>query len=90
MVNRYFLKGTCIVLCLYCSFVKGQERTLWSLEKCIDYAIENNIRIKQYELDEQSAEINKDIAIGSFMPNVNLTGSHSWTIADQQISLRVW
>ncbi|WP_041888899.1 TolC family protein [Myroides profundi] len=83
MINRYLLKGACIMLCLYCSFARGQERTLWSLEKCIDYAIENNIRIKQYELDEQSAMINKDIAIGSFMPNVNLTGNHSWTITDQ-------
>ncbi|MDM1367226.1 TolC family protein [Myroides marinus] len=63
--------------------IYGQENTLWSLEKCIDYAIQHNIRIKQYELDEQSAEINKDIVIGSFMPSVNLTGNHSWTIADQ-------
>lgn len=73
----------CVCIC-FCSLVSfGQESTLWSLEKCIDYAIQNNIRIKQYELDEQSAALSKNIAIGSFMPSVDMSANHSWTIADQ-------
>lgn len=83
-MKKLFLITISFVIVLFsCLNVYGQDNALWSLEKCIEYAIQNNIRIKQYELDEQSAEINKDMVIGSFMPNVSLSGNHSWTIADQ-------
>ncbi|MCC9042673.1 TolC family protein [Myroides sp. M-43] len=83
-MKNYFLLSLLSMLIFSSSYRSyGQESTLWTLEKCIEYAIHNNIRIKQYVLDEQSAEINKDIVVGSFMPNVNLTGNHSWTISDQ-------
>lgn len=83
MKNYFLITISCVFISFCCLPSYGQENTLWSLEKCMEYAIQNNIRIKQYELDEQSAEINKDMVIGSFMPNVNLSGNHSWTIADQ-------
>lgn len=83
MKNCYLIIISFIVVSFCGPLSFGQENTLWSLEKCIEYAIQNNIRIKQYELDEQSAEINRDMVLGSFMPNVNLNGNHSWTIADQ-------
>lgn len=83
MKNYFLLSALCILISSSGYKSYGQESTLWSLDKCIDYAIQNNIRIKQYELDEQSAAINKDMAIGNFMPNVDLSGNHSWTISDQ-------
>lgn len=43
----------------------------WSLKECIDYALENNITIKQGELDKQLAEIDKVVAMGQMLPNVS-------------------
>jgi outer membrane protein len=54
------------------------------LEECVDYAIKNNISIKQSELDAKSAAIEKSSAIGGFLPSFNINGSHSWNIGLNQ------
>jgi outer membrane protein len=41
-------------------------------------ALENNISIKQSELELESAEIDKDDAMGSFFPRVNAQSQHIW------------
>jgi outer membrane protein len=52
----------------------------WTLMECVDYALENNISIKQSELDRKNTEINKSDAIGNFLPTANVSVSHSWNI----------
>jgi outer membrane protein len=52
----------------------------WTLEECVNYAIKNNISIKQTELDTVSANINRKGAIGSFLPSLNSNASHSWNV----------
>lgn len=56
----------------------------WSLKECVDYALENNITIKQSELDMEASEIDKSDAVGSFLPTVNASASHSWNIGLNQ------
>ncbi len=56
----------------------------WSLQECVDYAIKNNISVKQTELDVKSSEINKKDAFGGFLPNLNASASHSWNIGLNQ------
>jgi len=56
----------------------------WTLEECVRYAIDNNISIKQSELDTKTAAIDKKGAIGSFIPSVNANSSHSWNIGLNQ------
>nr|WP_315186380.1 TolC family protein [uncultured Flavobacterium sp.] len=56
----------------------------WTLEECIKYAIQNNISIKQTELDTKTAEIDKKGAIGNFLPSLNANASHSWNIGLNQ------
>ena len=41
------------------------------LEKCIAYALENNISIKQSEFDLQTTEVDKLQAKGAFLPSLN-------------------
>lgn len=50
----------------------------WTLRECVDYAINNNINIKQSENDIALAEIQKKDAIGSFIPSLNLNSSAAW------------
>lgn len=50
----------------------------WTLEECVTYAIEHNVSIRQIELDNKLAELDKKDAFGSFLPNVSASASHSW------------
>lgn len=43
----------------------------WTLEEAVAHAIENNISIKQSELELDLTEIDKDDAIGRFLPSLN-------------------
>jgi outer membrane protein len=56
----------------------------WTLEECVKYAIDNNISIKQTELDTKTAEIDKKGAIGNFIPSLNSNASHSWNVGLNQ------
>ena len=56
----------------------------WTLEECVNFAIKNNISIQQSELDARSVALEKSTAIGSFLPSLNINGSHSWNIGLNQ------
>lgn len=65
------------------SAVLGQAKK-WTLEECVNHAVQNNISIKQSELDKQLADITKKDAIGRFLPSINAQASHSWNIGLNQ------
>lgn len=49
----------------------------WTLEECVDYAMKNNITIKQSELDLKTSSIEKMEAIGGFLPTINTNTNYS-------------
>lgn len=52
----------------------------WTLRECVEYALVNNISVRQAELDLKITEISKSDAFGSFLPAVNASANHSWNI----------
>lgn len=62
----------------------AQQGKKWTLQECVDYALQNNISIKQSELDLQLAKIDKSDALGNFLPTLNADADHSWTIGLNQ------
>ncbi|MGL2965727.1 TolC family protein [Flavobacterium sp. XGLA_31] len=56
----------------------------WTIQECVEYALKNNISIKQSELDLQATGIDKKLAIGNFLPSLNGGASHSWNIGLNQ------
>ncbi len=50
----------------------------WTLEEAVARALEENISVKQSELDIQLAEIDKIDAIGNYLPTFNVSASNSW------------
>ncbi len=54
----------------------GMAQTSWSLQKCIDYALMNNITIKSTELNTQLANQRVTQSYAAFLPNVNGSASH--------------
>ncbi|HSP12543.1 MAG TPA: TolC family protein [Salegentibacter sp.] len=59
-------------------FATAQEDDKWTLQECVNYALENNISIQQSELDLELSEIEELDAIGNFLPNVNASATNSW------------
>ncbi|WP_348797664.1 TolC family protein [Flavobacterium adhaerens] len=65
--------------------LSSQAQTkVWTLEECVRYALDNNITIKNSELDLENADINKKDAFGNYLPAVNGNASHSWNIGLNQ------
>ncbi len=64
-----------ILLVAY-SQMQAQEKK-WTLQECVQHALENNISIKQSELNVQLTDVDKLEAIGNFLPTLNATGSIS-------------
>src|SRR6056297_1205041 len=42
-----------------------------TLEQCIDYALKNNLQLKQVELNVERAKYNKERAVADFLPTLN-------------------
>lgn len=57
--------------------VNAQERE-WTLEEAVAYALENNISIKQSQLEVDLADIDRSEAVGNFLPRLNASASNSW------------
>lgn len=72
-----------ILLLLICVSSRSQSKK-WTLRECVDYAVENNISVKQTELDIKTTIIDKRGAIGGFLPSLNANASHSWNIGLNQ------
>lgn len=49
----------------------------WTLERCITYALENNIQIKQSELQKESARLDKTQALAGMFPNLNASANYN-------------
>ncbi len=50
----------------------------WTLKECVEHALENNISVKQSELDIDLADIEKKDAIGNYLPSLNGSASNTW------------
>ena len=65
-------------LLLIFSVVLGMaQQKKWTLEECVYYAVENNLTVKQSELDLESTLIDRSDAIGALLPSLNSTISAS-------------
>lgn len=73
-----------ILILFFVSVASFAQEKKWTLKECIYHAIQNNITIKQSELDLQTSAIVKKDAIGNFLPNVAASTSHSWNIGLNQ------
>ena len=62
---------------LLIGFQLSAQSKKWTLEECVDYAIKNNISIKQSELDLKTSNIDKLEAIGGFLPTLTANANYS-------------
>ncbi|MDA3954459.1 MAG: TolC family protein [Bacteroidales bacterium] len=56
--------------------ISSQAQKVWTLEDCINYAIENNITVKREELSADAADKAHFQSLMELLPNANTTGNH--------------
>lgn len=54
--------------------IQAQD-TLWSLDSCMRYAVDQNLRLKNSRLDTRIAKEDLTAAVGDFFPSVSTTGA---------------
>lgn len=75
MPTRILFSGLALV-----SFFLVNAQEKWSLEKCVNHALENNITIKQSQLQGQVLENNLVQSKYSRIPTLNGSASHNYNI----------
>lgn len=68
---KYSLSKTALLFILSLGFSANAQVKNWTLQECVDYALKNNISIKQSELDLKISDVEKLEALGNFLPNVS-------------------
>jgi outer membrane protein len=75
------LKNT--LLSIFCLFgltpitTLRAQQDVWSLERCVNYALENNIMIKQQEIGTKYSKNNLTQSVANLLPNLNASGGYS-------------
>lgn len=69
-----------------CRCVTAQTTTVWTLEKCIEHALKNNLGIQQAQLQAQSGRYNYLQSYLNLLPNLSAFINQDWTNG-QQFSL---
>ncbi len=72
------MKKVLILLLLMPIAVFTHAQQKWSLEKCIRYALDNNIQLKQQSLQLKNAEITVQQDKFALVPNLNAGASHGY------------
>ena len=84
MIQSNMKKSILILAVSIASFSFAQEKQ-WTLQECVNYALENNISVKQAQLNAQTNEQNIKSAKGQFLPSVGASASHNINIGSQEI-----
>lgn len=87
MNSRYYktafrLSFLCVII-ISSSFKSFAQGKVWSLEDCINYALENNIAVQQSELTMESAQKDYTQSMFGALPSLNASASHSFNFGQR-------
>jgi outer membrane protein len=72
-------KAITLFIMLFAALISGWAQQAWSLEECIQYAMQNNIQIKQSVLNtEYNENLLKQSKLGQ-IPNLNANGNYTFS-----------
>ena len=57
----------------------AQQPKEWTLRQCIDYALENNITVKQQDVARRQSEVELSTAKNSRLPDLNASAAQNWS-----------
>ncbi|OIQ29450.1 MAG: transporter [Bacteroidetes bacterium MedPE-SWsnd-G2] len=71
------MKKVISLLVILIGFSASAQDKKWSLQECVEHALENNISILQSDLNVDLADIDKSQAVSDFFPNLNGNSSYN-------------
>ena len=71
------MKKSFLILFVLVAIASQAQEKKWTLKECVAYALENNISVKQSQLDVELSDIENLQAMGNFLPSVNLSSGVS-------------
>ena len=73
------MKATAIAASMILATTMAHAGQAWTLDQCIDYAIENNIQVRQSGLSASQKGIELNSANGNRLPGVQASASQGWS-----------
>lgn len=74
------MKKFLILFLISACFIDSYSQTKeWSLEECIRYALDNNIQIRQQDIQTRYMKNSLDLAKLNLLPTINGTASHNYS-----------
>ena len=75
------MKTTGITIAIAALFAAGTADAAqsWTLQNCIDYAIENNIQIRQSDITVQNRDVDYNTARSNRLPGLSASASQGWS-----------
>ena len=75
------MKTTAISMALAAMLTAGTASAAdsWTLQRCIDYALENNIQIRQSDIATQNSEVDYNSARSNRLPDLSASASQNWS-----------
>ncbi|MCX6242946.1 MAG: TolC family protein [Bacteroidetes bacterium] len=77
-VTKIFKSGIIILAVLLLISFQARSQKIWTLEDCINYALENNLDIQKQIQSVESNKANLTQSALSMLPNLNASGSNYW------------
>ena len=74
------MKKSIIIIAVLLLGVSAIAQKKWTLKECVEHALENNISIKQSELDLKATDIEALTALGNFLPTFNASAGVSESV----------
>lgn len=84
---KQHMKHSLVVCALFFAFSSLAQQKKWTLQDCVNHALENNITIKQGENTLLTNEQNIIASKGSFLPSVGVNAGHNIGIGTQRIDI---
>lgn len=75
-----------ILFIVVCGVHTLEAQKKWSLSECINYALDNNIDVKQKELTKQNAKIDLNTSKMERLPNLNASIGENFNFGRSQLS----
>lgn len=79
------MKKYIIAITVLVSSLSIAQEKQWSLQECVNYALENNISVKQSELTNQSNEQDIISAKGQKLPSVSGSIGHTLSVGNREL-----
>lgn len=77
-MKNFMKKLFFLFLTVFIPIAFANAQKVWTLQNCIDYALANNIQIKQQMLSEQLAKISLLQSKTGLLPSLNAAASHAY------------